>query len=156
MVACVRIGAVALSCNEQLRAKDLRLRIDAAQPKLIVADERNSSTISEAAPACPVITVPDDSLFVAPWIYRWGLLFEYSISAYWVGELGHAFAACQRLLKLDDLPDPYRKQTRENQAHTVRAMAAREGRIRPAPPARASSSTGGRVWTRPSDASTTR
>ena len=102
------------------------------------------------------LLVPDDSLFVAPWIYRWGLLFEYSISAYWVGELGHAFAACQRLLKLDDLPDPYRKQTRENQAHTVRAMAAREGRIRPAPPARASSSTGGRVWTRPSDASTTR
>ena len=27
----------------------------------------------------------DDSLFVWPWVYRWGLLFEYSISAYWVG-----------------------------------------------------------------------
>src|SRR5437763_2239412 len=28
MVACFRIGAVALPCNEQLRAKDLRHRID--------------------------------------------------------------------------------------------------------------------------------
>ena len=27
-----------------------------------------------------------DDLHVAPWVYRWGLLFEYSISAYWVGE----------------------------------------------------------------------
>ena len=42
MVACFRIGAVALPCNEQLRAKDLRQRLDAAQPKLIVADERNA------------------------------------------------------------------------------------------------------------------
>src|SRR5437588_2791089 len=29
MVACFRIGAVALACNEQLRTKDLRLRLDA-------------------------------------------------------------------------------------------------------------------------------
>jgi acyl-coenzyme A synthetase/AMP-(fatty) acid ligase len=42
MVACFRIGAVALPCNEQLRAKDLSLRLAAAQPKLIVADERNA------------------------------------------------------------------------------------------------------------------
>ena len=33
MVACFRIGAVALACNEQLRAKDLRQRLDAARPK---------------------------------------------------------------------------------------------------------------------------
>ena len=33
MVACFRIGAVALPCNEQLRAKDLRLRLDAADPR---------------------------------------------------------------------------------------------------------------------------
>ncbi len=41
MLACFRIGAVALACNEQLRARDLALRIEAAQPSLIVADERN-------------------------------------------------------------------------------------------------------------------
>jgi acyl-coenzyme A synthetase/AMP-(fatty) acid ligase len=49
MVACFRIGAVALPCNEQLRAKDLKLRIEAAHPKLIVADERNSAEIEADA-----------------------------------------------------------------------------------------------------------
>ncbi len=48
MVACFRIGAVALPCNEQLRAKDLRQRLDAAQPKLIVADERNADELAAA------------------------------------------------------------------------------------------------------------
>ena len=65
MVACFRLGAVALPCNEQLRAKDLRLRIAAAQPKLIVADERNLGELSAARPDCRVLTVPDPSLFAA-------------------------------------------------------------------------------------------
>ncbi len=63
MVACFRIGAVALACNEQLRARDLRLRISAAEPRLIVADERNLAELSAAEPECPVLTLPDDSLF---------------------------------------------------------------------------------------------
>ena len=63
MVACFRIGAVALACNEQLRAKDLRLRMAAAPPRLIVADERNLPELSAAEPDCPVVTVPDQSLF---------------------------------------------------------------------------------------------
>ena len=63
MVACFRIGAVALACNEQLRAHDLALRIAAAKPSLIVADERNLAELSAANPACPVITIPDESLF---------------------------------------------------------------------------------------------
>ncbi len=65
MVACFRIGAVALPCNEQLRAKDLARRIEAAAPKLIVADERNLSELSAARPGCPVVTIPDASLFDA-------------------------------------------------------------------------------------------
>jgi acyl-coenzyme A synthetase/AMP-(fatty) acid ligase len=65
MVACFRIGAVALPCNEQLRAKDLARRIEAAAPKLIVADERNLSELSAARPGCPVLTIPDESLFDA-------------------------------------------------------------------------------------------
>jgi acetyl-CoA synthetase len=63
MVACFRIGAVVLACNEQLRAKDLRVRLDGAQPKLIVADERDLAELSEAAPECSVLTVPDPKLF---------------------------------------------------------------------------------------------
>jgi acetyl-CoA synthetase len=91
MIACFRIGAVVLPCTEQLRAKDLRLRIEAARPALIVADERNRAELEtalagpdtahvvcdaaptgiEAAPtgtdanAIPVLLVPDDALFEA-------------------------------------------------------------------------------------------
>jgi len=48
MVACMRMGAVALPCTEQLRAKDLRLRIEVARPRLIVADERNRAELEAA------------------------------------------------------------------------------------------------------------
>jgi acyl-coenzyme A synthetase/AMP-(fatty) acid ligase len=65
MVACFRIGAVALPCNEQLRAKDLRLRIDLTHPKLIVADERNLGELTASGPTCGVLTFPDESLFGA-------------------------------------------------------------------------------------------
>jgi len=65
MVACFRIGAVALPCNEQLRAKDLRLRLAHAQPKLIVADERNTGELQEAKPDCETLTIPDQRLFDA-------------------------------------------------------------------------------------------
>jgi len=63
MLACFRIGAVALPCNEQLRAKDLRLRIAAAGPKLILADERDAGELSRADPDCEVVVIPDQSLY---------------------------------------------------------------------------------------------
>jgi acetyl-CoA synthetase len=62
MMACFRIGAVVLPCTEQLRAKDLRLRLDVAHPALIVADERNRAEIDAAEPDCPVLYVPDEAL----------------------------------------------------------------------------------------------
>ncbi len=39
MLACWRMGAVALPCNTQLREHDLELRVGAAAPKLCVAEE---------------------------------------------------------------------------------------------------------------------
>jgi len=69
MVACFRIGAVALPCNTQLRAHDLRQRIAAAQPALIVCDERHAAELAAAAPEAQgarVVTVPDPSLFAGP------------------------------------------------------------------------------------------
>jgi acyl-coenzyme A synthetase/AMP-(fatty) acid ligase len=63
MVACFRVGAVVLPCTEQLRAKDLRLRIDAVRPSLIVADERNRAELEAAAPDCRVVLVPDERLY---------------------------------------------------------------------------------------------
>ena len=65
MCACMRLGAVALPCTEQLRAKDLRLRLAVARPGLIVADERNRAELEAAGPECEVLLVPDESLFAA-------------------------------------------------------------------------------------------
>src|SRR4051794_12632927 len=45
LVACFRIGAVALPSNEQLRPKDLRARFDAVEPRIVIADVRNLETI---------------------------------------------------------------------------------------------------------------
>ena len=69
---------------------------------------------------------PDDWLFVQPWIYRWGLLFEHSIAAYWTGDPQGSLAACDRLLALDDLPAPYREQAQVNREFAVRRLAEAE------------------------------
>ncbi|MFD0367800.1 glycosyltransferase [Streptomyces sp. NPDC127114] len=66
----------------------------------------------------------DDVLFLQPWVYRWGLLFEYSITAYWVGDHEASLAACDRLLGLPDLPPAYREQTRANREFAVAKLAA--------------------------------
>jgi acyl-coenzyme A synthetase/AMP-(fatty) acid ligase len=73
MCACLRLGAVALPCTEQLRAKDLRLRLAVAQPRVVVADERNRAELETALGGAPqggrdteVVLVPDASLFGAP------------------------------------------------------------------------------------------
>ncbi len=65
MVACFRIGAVVLPCNEQLRAKDLRQRLAVANPRLIVADERDAAELAAAGAGCPVLTIQDAALFAA-------------------------------------------------------------------------------------------
>jgi acyl-coenzyme A synthetase/AMP-(fatty) acid ligase len=71
MCACFRLGAVVLPCTEQLRAKDLALRLAVAKPSLIVADERNRVELEPAlagvdVDAIPVLYVPDEALFAGP------------------------------------------------------------------------------------------
>ena len=68
------------------------------------------------------IPVSDDTLFVHRWIYEWGLLFEYSIAAYWTGHHRAALDACDRLLAMSLLPVAYREQTKANRAYCVRAL----------------------------------
>ena len=63
MLACLRLGAALLPCSEQLRPKDLRLRLVRARPSLIVCDTRNRDVLDAAEPPCPVLSVPDASLF---------------------------------------------------------------------------------------------
>ena len=63
MLACWRIGAVALPCTVQLRAGDLRKRMDAAEPRVVVADERDAATVAEAGFGGPVLQIPDERLY---------------------------------------------------------------------------------------------
>ena len=63
MVACFRQGYVVLPCNEQLRAKDLRLRLAACPPALVVCDGRNNTVLQAAGWDGPTIVVPG----VADW-----------------------------------------------------------------------------------------
>ena len=67
--------------------------------------------------------IPADTLFLHRWIYQWGLLFEYSIAGYWVGRPRTALEACDRLLAMSALPEPYRRQTAINRTHCVGALA---------------------------------
>jgi acyl-coenzyme A synthetase/AMP-(fatty) acid ligase len=62
LLACFRIGAVALPCAEQLRAPDLRARMDATEPGLVVADERNADTVRASGFSGTVLDVCDPRL----------------------------------------------------------------------------------------------
>ncbi len=63
LVACFRIGAVALPCALQLRALDLRRRMDLAEPKLVLADLDNLDAVRESGFDGPALAVPDDALY---------------------------------------------------------------------------------------------
>jgi acyl-coenzyme A synthetase/AMP-(fatty) acid ligase len=66
MLACFRMGIIVLPCNEQLRGKDLRLRMDVAAPSLVLADRRNATQLNEARPDCDVLVVPDPRIYAGP------------------------------------------------------------------------------------------
>jgi acetyl-CoA synthetase len=66
MLACFRLGAVALPCSEQLRAGDLRHRLAVARPAAIVADERNAGELRAADADCPLLWCDDPALFAGP------------------------------------------------------------------------------------------
>jgi acyl-coenzyme A synthetase/AMP-(fatty) acid ligase len=58
MLACFRQGFVVLPCTEQLRPKDLAQRLQVAQPRIVVADERNEATLREAGWSGETLWVP--------------------------------------------------------------------------------------------------
>ncbi|WP_338674345.1 glycosyltransferase [Streptomyces sp. SCSIO 30461] len=85
---------------------------------------------------CGVVGSPlpsEDILFTQPWVYRWGLLFEYSINAYWVGSYDESVAACDALLEMPDLPGNIREQVIKNRAFAVEKYAGTEGGSEPEP-----------------------
>src|SRR4051812_23933936 len=64
MLACFRAGYVVLPCTEQLREKDLALRLAIAQPRLVVADRRNAELL--AGWSGDVLWVPFDDASHTP------------------------------------------------------------------------------------------
>jgi acyl-coenzyme A synthetase/AMP-(fatty) acid ligase len=63
MVACFRMGAVALPCTEQLRPKDLRARMDKVEPRAVVVDERDLAAVEETGFDGELLVIPDERLF---------------------------------------------------------------------------------------------
>src|SRR5215218_687042 len=63
MLACWRLGAVAQPCTEQLRPADLRARMDAVEPRAVVADSRDLELVEAAGFDGPVLTLPDERLY---------------------------------------------------------------------------------------------
>jgi acyl-coenzyme A synthetase/AMP-(fatty) acid ligase len=66
MVACFRQGHVVLPCTEQLRPKDLALRIATVSPALVVADLRNEEALHDSAWSGSTVWVPWGELPDAP------------------------------------------------------------------------------------------
>ncbi len=70
MVACFHLGAVVLPCTEQLRPKDLALRLASTAPRAIVADERNRALVEAALAGydrpVAVLSIPDEALYAHP------------------------------------------------------------------------------------------
>jgi acyl-coenzyme A synthetase/AMP-(fatty) acid ligase len=63
MIACWRIGAVALPCSEQLRPADLRARMDRVEPRALIADARDVELVERSGFDGALLLVPDERLF---------------------------------------------------------------------------------------------
>ena len=59
LLACWRMGAVALPCNTQLRRHDLELRVAAADPKLCVGEEALLAELPDGVPAMTMTEVAE-------------------------------------------------------------------------------------------------
>ncbi len=59
MLACFRIGAIALPCNPQLRRVDLEHRVSAANPKLAIGEPEYLAELPDGVPAMTIEDVWD-------------------------------------------------------------------------------------------------
>jgi glycosyltransferase involved in cell wall biosynthesis len=63
-----------------------------------------------------------DVLFVQEWMAQYGLLFEFSISSYYVGQYQESLDACDQLLTMEDLPQGLRDQTALNRQFPLKKI----------------------------------
>ncbi|WP_225094670.1 glycosyl transferase family 2 [Streptomyces sp. CoH27] len=117
-----RPGAMdALSRAWEVRPQRLEVCYELASRLRVQGRYRTAHALLARAAGRPE---PDDLLFTRSWVYRWGLLFEYSITAHWVGEHAEAVRACDRLLALPDLPDGIRQQVVANRRFSAPYVTA--------------------------------
>ncbi|MFD3779699.1 glycosyltransferase [Streptomyces sp. NPDC058612] len=116
----------ALSRAWEVRPERLEACYDLVSGLRVMGRYRAAHAIAASTVGKPV---PDDLLFVQPWVYRWGLLFEYSITAYWVGDTAASLRACDQLLALPDLPDSYREQTLANRVFAQERLPSARTRL---------------------------
>ncbi len=57
---------------------------------------------------------PADLLFVESWVYDYGMLLEFSICSYWIGNYEESINACNQLLSDKDLPQYVRSCVEKN------------------------------------------
>jgi glycosyltransferase involved in cell wall biosynthesis len=57
---------------------------------------------------------PADLLFVESWVYDYGMLLEFSICSYWIGQYEESFNACNQLLSDKELPPHVRSCVEKN------------------------------------------
>ena len=65
LLACFRLGAVALPCTQQLRAADLRARMDAVEPVLVLTGDDDADLVRQAGFTGPLLTAPHPGLLDA-------------------------------------------------------------------------------------------
>jgi len=70
------------------------------------------------------LAVPSDVLFVHRWVYEWGMDFEWSIAAYWVGDLHAALSVNDELLLQRTLPQNVRDAVVYNRQCCLTALDA--------------------------------
>jgi hypothetical protein len=88
-----------------------------AEPRYHLVRELNSHGLHQAAyPLSSPAAETTDTLFVDRWVWDWGLDFERSIAAWWIGEKDEAKRLFEKLLARDDLPDAYWRAVKRNQA----------------------------------------
>jgi tetratricopeptide (TPR) repeat protein len=117
----------------ELRPERLEAVHDLAAGLLERRRYRTAHRFTRLASSRSGLQVPDDILFVSPWVYEWGLLFQHSIAAYWCAEYDASIDACRRLLRIEALPDGHRRQTARNLQYAVREKV-RQAAARPSAP----------------------
>jgi exopolysaccharide biosynthesis predicted pyruvyltransferase EpsI/glycosyltransferase involved in cell wall biosynthesis len=60
------------------------------------------------------IRLPDDGLFLEEWIYAYGVLDEYAVNAYWIGNYEESLKACRKILGLRNIPEGFRNRVQAN------------------------------------------